>query len=109
MYAIIETGGKQYKVAENDRLNVEKIDAKAGDSLELDKVLFVAGLLANEIDGPDGPDTSRGAALLALSATDGAELGRRQLDSTPVLDGMAAAYGRLYISMKNGSLLCLGK
>jgi len=74
-----------------------------------DKVLFVAGLLANEIDGPDGPDQSRRAALLALSASDGTELGRCSLDSTPVFDGMAAAYGRLYISMKNGSLLCLEK
>ncbi len=72
-------------------------------------VLFVAGLLANEIDGPDGPDESRGAALIALSASDGTELGRRRLDSTPVFDGMAAAYGRLYISMKDGSLLCLEK
>jgi len=74
-----------------------------------DKVLFVAGLLASEIDGPEGPDQSRGATLLALSASDGAELGRCSLDSTPVFDGMAAAYGRLYVSMKNGSLLCLAK
>jgi len=80
------------------------------------KVLFVAGLLANEIDGPDGPDQSRRAALLALSASDGTELGRCSLDSTPVFDGMAAAYGRLYVSMKNGSvsmkngsLVCLEK
>jgi len=73
------------------------------------KVLFVAGLLANEIDGPGGPDQSRRAALLALSASDGTELGRCSLDSTPVFDGMAAAYGRLYVSMKNGSLLCLEK
>ena len=74
-----------------------------------DKVLFVAGLLADEIDAPDGPDMSRGSALIALSASDGAELGRRSLDSVPVFDGMAAAYGRLYISMKNGSLICLEK
>jgi len=74
-----------------------------------DKVLFAAGLLADEIDGPDGPDMSRGSALIALSASDGTELGRCPLDSIPVFDGMAAAYGRLYISMKNGSLLCLEK
>ncbi|MHC4435409.1 MAG: hypothetical protein ACYTBS_26565, partial [Planctomycetota bacterium] len=66
-------------------------------------------LLAPEIDGPDGPDDSRGAALLALSASDGTELGQCSLDSTPVFDGVAAAYGRLYVSMKNGSLLCLEK
>lgn len=42
MYAVIETGGKQYRVAENDRLTVEKIDAKAGSMVELSKVLMVA-------------------------------------------------------------------
>ncbi|MHC4155035.1 MAG: outer membrane protein assembly factor BamB family protein [Planctomycetota bacterium] len=71
------------------------------------KVLFVAGLLAEEIDGPDGPDESRGAVLMAISASDGTELARCPLDCPPVFDGMAAAYGRLYISMKDGSLLCL--
>ena len=42
MYAVIETGGKQYRVAENDRLTVEKIDAKAGSTIELSKVLLIA-------------------------------------------------------------------
>lgn len=42
MYAVIETGGKQYRVAENDRLTVEKIEAKAGSTVELSKVLLVA-------------------------------------------------------------------
>jgi hypothetical protein len=74
-----------------------------------DKVLFVAGLLAKEIPGPDGPDESRRATLMAISASDGAELARCPLDCPPVFDGMAAAYGRLYISMKDGSLLCLGE
>jgi outer membrane protein assembly factor BamB len=74
-----------------------------------DKVIFVSGLFADEIDPAEGPDESRGAALIALSADDGSELGRCTLDSIPVFDGMAAAYGRLYISLRNGSLLCLGK
>lgn len=42
MYAVIETGGKQYRVAENERLTVEKIDAKAGEHIEITKVLLVA-------------------------------------------------------------------
>lgn len=42
MYAIIETGGKQYRVAANDKIKVEKLAGKAGDSLTLDKVLLVA-------------------------------------------------------------------
>ena len=42
MYAIIETGGKQYKVAAGDVIRVEKLDVKEGDSVNFDKVLVVA-------------------------------------------------------------------
>jgi large subunit ribosomal protein L21 len=42
MYAVIQTGGKQYRVAEGDTLKVEKIVADEGASVELDKVLMVA-------------------------------------------------------------------
>ncbi|MCG6860536.1 MAG: 50S ribosomal protein L21 [Chromatiaceae bacterium] len=42
MYAVIQTGGKQYRVVEGDRLKVEKIAAETGTSVELDKVLMVA-------------------------------------------------------------------
>ena len=41
MYAIIETGGKQYKVAEGDTLFIEKLPAEAGDTVTFDKVLAV--------------------------------------------------------------------
>ena len=41
MYAIIETGGKQYTVQENDVLFVEKLEALEGDAVEFDKVLMV--------------------------------------------------------------------
>ena len=40
-YAIIETGGKQYKVAQGDTILVEKMGAEKGASLELEKVLLV--------------------------------------------------------------------
>ena len=43
MYAIIKTGGKQYKVSEGDIIKVEKIEAEAGDKIEFDQVLMVAG------------------------------------------------------------------
>ena len=42
MYAVIQTGGKQYRVSEGLKLKVEKLDAAEGDSIELDKVLMVA-------------------------------------------------------------------
>ena len=43
MFAIIKTGGKQYKVSEGDIIKVEKIEAEAGDKIEFDQVLMVAG------------------------------------------------------------------
>ncbi|HLS52369.1 MAG TPA: 50S ribosomal protein L21 [Tissierellaceae bacterium] len=42
MYAVIETGGKQYRVEEGDILQVEKLDVKEGETLEFDKVLLVS-------------------------------------------------------------------
>ncbi|RME44864.1 MAG: 50S ribosomal protein L21 [Chloroflexi bacterium] len=43
MYAIIETGGKQYKVREGDTVDVELLGVEAGETIELDRVLMVAG------------------------------------------------------------------
>lgn len=42
MYAVIRTGGKQYRVAEGDTLKVEKLEVDEGASIELDEVLMVA-------------------------------------------------------------------
>jgi large subunit ribosomal protein L21 len=42
MYAVIQTGGKQYRVAEGDTLKVEKLLVDEGATVELDKVLMVA-------------------------------------------------------------------
>ena len=41
MYAVIRTGGKQYRVAQGDTLRIETIDANTGDSIEFDQVLMV--------------------------------------------------------------------
>ena len=51
MYAVIQTGGKQYRVSEGSTLKVEKIDAEEGASVALDKVLMIA----------DGDDLKVGA------------------------------------------------
>ena len=47
MYAIIETGGKQYHVQENDFLFVEKLEANEGETVVFDKVLMVNGKIGN--------------------------------------------------------------
>ncbi len=43
MYAIIATGGKQYKVSEGDVIRVEKLGIEAGESVVFDQVLVVSG------------------------------------------------------------------
>ena len=43
MYAIIATGGKQYKVSEGDVIRIEKLDAEAGETVTFDQVLAVSG------------------------------------------------------------------
>ena len=42
MYAVIATGGKQYKVTKGETLRVEKLDGDEGDTVKLDRVLMVA-------------------------------------------------------------------
>ena len=43
MYAIVETGGKQYKVSQDEIINVEKLDAKVGDKVNLAVLMTVDG------------------------------------------------------------------
>ena len=43
MYAIIETGGKQYKVEQGDVIYIEKLNNEAGSTIEFDRILAVAG------------------------------------------------------------------
>jgi len=43
MYAIIVTGGKQYKVSEGDVVFIEKLDAQEGDTVKFDQVLAIGG------------------------------------------------------------------
>ncbi len=43
MYAVVKTGGKQYKVSEGDLLRVEKLEGAVGETVELNEVLMVGG------------------------------------------------------------------
>jgi large subunit ribosomal protein L21 len=52
MYAIIETGGKQYRVSECDLLFIEKLDAEAEQEVVFDKVLVVGGDSAVKVGAP---------------------------------------------------------
>jgi large subunit ribosomal protein L21 len=55
MYAVIVTGGKQYKVAEGEFLKIEKLDVATGESVAFDKVQLVA----------NGDDVQIGAPVVA--------------------------------------------
>ena len=54
MYAVVQTGGKQYKVSAGDVIQVEKLETVVGESVTLDKVLMTG----------DGDDTQVGAPFL---------------------------------------------
>ena len=66
MYAIIATGGKQYKVAEGDVIRVEKLGAEAGSTYTFDQVLLVGGE-----DVKVGNPTVAGATVEASVVGDG--------------------------------------
>ncbi len=52
MYAIVVSGGKQYKVSEGDLLDVEVLPVEVGSSVELDQVLLVGGEDGTKIGTP---------------------------------------------------------
>jgi len=52
MYAVIETGGKQYRVHEGDVINVEKLKVAAGDHIEFDRVLVLSDGKTIQVGSP---------------------------------------------------------
>ena len=64
MYAVVETGGKQYKVAIGDKLKVEKLMAEEGASIDLGRVLMVADGENIQVGAPT-LDTSVSATVIA--------------------------------------------
>ena len=66
MYAVIATGGKQYKVSEGDVIRVEKLGVEAGQTYEFDQVLLVSG---DEVKV--GTPTVAGATVTATVMGDG--------------------------------------
>jgi hypothetical protein len=78
---------------------------KAGDTL------FVAG--APDVYDAKDPyaafEARKGAHVVALSAKDGTKLSKTPLEYPPVFDGMIAARGRLFASLRDGSVVCLAE
>lgn len=65
MYAIIKTGGKQYRVSNGDKLKVEKLAADVGSELLLDQVLLVGGSEDTRVGTPLVTGASVKAKVLA--------------------------------------------
>src|SRR2546429_2782238 len=82
MYAIVRTGGKQYKVAEKMVFTVEKLDVAEGDTVELTDILLVA----------DGDNVTLGSPLVA-----GAKVVARVLETAKG----RKIHGFTYKSVKN--------
>lgn len=65
MYAVVETGGKQYRVSIGDKLKVEKLDVEEGASLQLDKVLMLNDDGKVTVGAPHVEGTAVEATVLA--------------------------------------------
>ena len=75
MYAVIATGGKQYRVAEGDVVRIEKLTADLGAAVEFDKVLMVG----------QGGDVKIGAPLLAGTKVSGVVQKHGKSDKVPIV------------------------
>jgi len=75
MYAVIATGGKQYRVAEGDVVRIEKLAAELGAAVEFDKVLLVGS----------GSDIKVGAPLVAGSKVSGVVHKHGKGDKKPIV------------------------
>jgi len=76
----------------------EWMSASATDDYELSPVLK---------DASDTFEGRKGGVLWAVNIADGKQVAEQKLDSIPVFDGLIAANGRLYMSLKDGSVACL--
>ena len=95
IFAVETDGGQGWAVDVPPGALIEAM-ALAGD------VLFVAGTRAVEANRERG-------MILALSAEDGRELAVVQFDNLPATAGLAAGHGRLYVSTRQGQVLCMGR
>ena len=69
MFAIISTGGKQYKVSENTMLSVSKIDGKDGDKITIDDVLFACDKEQFSVGSPQISGAKVNAEIVKATGT----------------------------------------
>ena len=88
MYAVIATGGKQYRVEKNGTLRVELLDAEPGSTVQFNDVLLIA----------DGANIRIGAPLLAGSSVSATVEKHGQGDKVPIVKFRRRKH---YLRMKN--------
>ena len=76
MYAVIRTGGKQYRVAKDDIIAIEKLDGKAGDKVKFDEVLLL---------GEAGKEPKIGAPLVSGATVTAEVLDQARADKITVI------------------------
>jgi large subunit ribosomal protein L21 len=69
-YAVIKTGGKQYRVASGDTLTVEKIEGEAGAAISLKDVLMIGGTAGVKIGTPNVPGATVSAKIVEQTRGD---------------------------------------
>ena len=88
MYAVIATGGKQYRVEKNGTLRVELLDAEPGSTIQFNEVLLIA----------DGANVKIGAPLLKGSSVSATVEKHGQADKVPIVKFRRRKH---YLRMKN--------
>lgn len=75
-----------------------------------ENLLFVAG--PPDIVDPEDPlgafEGRKGGVLIAIDRSNGKSVWENALDAPPVFDGLAAATGRLYVTLQGGCIACFG-
>ncbi|CAG0878797.1 unnamed protein product [Cyprideis torosa] len=90
MYAVIKTGGKQYRVAEGDKLRVETLNAAQGDSIELDSVLMVG----------EGDDVKIGTPVVANASVTATVVTHARADKADIFSVIACKIEELSMAHK---------
>ena len=88
-----------------------RIPIRIGAMVATDDLLFVAG--APDVVDPEDPlgafEGRKGGVLVGVDSAGGQRFRQHTLPAPPVFNGLAAAAGRLYVAMQDGSIACFGK
>ena len=105
----VRRGRKPYPQSRVQYRWSETIEPEARAMVLAGDTLFVAGPHGETHRSLPAFQGEQGISLQAISTTDGSPTATYKLDSLPVMDGMAAAHGRLYLSTKAGRITCFAQ